>query len=101
MFHGGVLFTYNLHHSQKFDQLDELVQSTGPRDPNKFIKILCTENNLNRNDGNEIYHEPRAQVFLCNSLPVLNNIEILIIIGCVENDAHIYEEEKVNNCVDD
>ena len=92
-----------LHHFEYLEhpcQLYELVHSTYSGDSDNLIKIFrVSQNFVEWNNGEDINEEPGLDIALADDLPVLDQVEVLIVKCCVEDNDYVHQEKEINDIV--
>jgi hypothetical protein len=50
-------------------------------------------------DGHQVYEEPPFHVSDCDDTPVLNHLEVFVVVSSVEYQYHIDEEAEVDEAI--
>ena len=90
---------HNFENPEQTSQFDELVHPADPRNPHHVIHISrlgARNNDVERNDGQKIYREPGVQVIFRYLAPIVDQLEVVVVEGRVENEDDVHQEHDVD-----
>ena len=90
-----------LHETDQLHQFEDLVDTADARQPNQIGRVAAAEHQFERQNGDQVEEEPTLDVVYCNFAPLLNDLKVIVVDGCIENDHYVQQEHTVHNVVDD
>ena len=88
-----------LHQPQQLDHLQHLGDAADPRVTQEVRGVSSAKDEVEGDDGDQVDQKPTPQVVLHYETPVVDDLEVFVVHGRVEDDNDVDQEEPIDRII--